>query len=430
MSIAPKVFAQTTIQIIGRILVVLASLLATAILTRFFGTSGYGDYIFITAAVFLFVSLADWGTGIISVREAAKRRKKEKEIFSQALFFRFLLALFLFFFFNFLIRILPQFKSLVGPATIASFLLLSLSIRSSLQIIFQTKLRFEKLALVEISSSVLFLIFLLPVVWVWPTLSFVFVALVSSSFLACILGFFLVRSLVSFVFSYKPKILKTLFWEALPTGALLFLFSIYTRVDIFILKSLKGPEAVGIYGVSHKIYENLVLGAAYLMNALLPIISRLAKRPSKKLSLIYKKTFDVLVFFGLVVFLTIFFLAGLIVEIVAGGEFSASALVLRILVFGTFIAYLNHLTGYTLIALGKQKVSLLVAFFALLVNIFFNLLFIPQFSYLAASFSTVITEGLVFSLTSFYLAKKFGLYPSFSFLKTLKQIILTRGKIF
>jgi len=84
-------------------------------------------------------------------------------------------------------------------------------------------------------------------------------------------------------------------------------------------------------------------------------------------------------------------------------------LVLRILVFATFIAYFNHLTGYSLIALGKQKVSLIVAIIALVWNVSLNLIFIPRYSYLAAAAITIATEGLVLILTSVYLARKFNL---------------------
>lgn len=429
MSLFPKVFAQTAIQLLGRGVVVAITLLTTAILTRALGASGYGDYVFVTAIVFLFASIADWGTGIISVREAAKTRQSQAKIFGNALTFRFLLSILLFLVFNLVIRILPQFGSLVLPATIASFLLLSLSLRTSFQIVFQTRLRFEKQVLVEIFSSATFLVFLL---WAIRALSlpFIFIALAFSSFLASFLGFSLARRLTTFVFRLDKNILRTLFWEALPTGALLFLFSVYNRVDIFILKSIKDASAVGIYGLSYKVHDNLVLGAAYLMGVLLPIISRFAKDHQGKLSLVYKKTFDVLVLSGIIVFLIVFSFSTSIIQIIGGEEFLASSLVLKILVLGTFMAYLNHLTGYTLIALGKQRVSLVVASVAFTFNIVLNLILIPRFSFLGAAAVTVATEGLVFCLTSFYLAKKFALFPSLSFIKTAREFLLTRGKIF
>lgn len=430
MSLFPKVLVQTGVQVLGRGVVVLITLLTVAILTRALGTSGYGDYVFVTAVIFLFASIADWGTGIISVREAAKEERQQAKIFGNALVFRFILAVFLFAIFNVLVRVLPQFKNLVLVSTVASFLLLTLSLRTSFQIVFQTRLRFEKQALVEVFSSAAFLVFLLGVIKISSGLPFIFAALVASSVLACLLGFFLVYRLTSFVFALDKKILKTIFWEALPTGALLFLFSVYNRIDIFILKSIKGASVVGIYGLSYKIHENLVLGAAYLMSALLPIISRFAKHPEEKLPLIYKKTFDVLVLAGILVFLVVFPFSTLIIQTIAGATFSPSALVLRILVFATAISYLNHLTGYTLIALGKQRVSLAVATVALFFNVALNLIVIPRFSFLGAAVVTVATEGLVFSLTSFYLAKRFNLFPSLSFLKTVKEVILTRGKIF
>lgn len=414
----------------GRAVVVVFTLVATSVLTRTLGISGYGNYIFVTAALFLFAAIADWGTGIISVREAAKTDEDQAKIFGNALIFRFLIAIFLFFVFNLAVRLLPQFKNLTMPATIASFLLLTLSFRTSFQIIFQTKIHLEKQVAVEVFSSATFLLLLLWIVTKNPSLSFIFAALTFSSALACLLGFVLATKTTTFSFSLDRRILKVIFWEALPTGALLFLFSIYNRVDIFILQSLKGSSAVGIYGLSYKIHENLVLGAAYLMNVLLPIISRFAKKSPERLPNIYKKTFDLLVLSGFFVFLIFFPLSTLIIQMIGGSPFSASGLVLKILIIATFFSYLNHLTGFTLIALGKQRVSLAVAAGAFIVNLFLNLLLIPRFSFLAAAAVTVITEAFVFTLTSFYLAKRFSLFPSFSFLKTAKELLATRGKIF
>ena len=431
MNLFPKVALNTLTQILGRTGVILATILTTIILTRSLGTAGFGNYVFITSFILLFTAISDWGTGMISIREAAKGKIEEEKIFGNALVFRLLLALVSFLLVNFLIRFLPQFKTLALATTIASILLFLHSLRTSCQIIFQTKLRFENIAITEVATSFSFLIFLV-LALKSLTLYQVLLFLVFANFLGTILAFYLARRLAKFEFSPDPRIIKKIFFEALPTGALLLIFSIYNRIDIIILQVLKGSEPVGIYGLAYKVHDNLVLGAAYLVTALFPILSKYADKRglNGRLAQIYKKSFDVLFLAGSILVVSVFILAPLIVTIIGGSQFSQSVLALRILVFATFLAYFNHLTGYSLIALGKQKISLAVAVIALVWNVSLNLIFIPRYSYLAAAGVTIATEGLVLVLTSFYLAKKFNLRPSLTFPKTLVEIIKTRGKIF
>lgn len=432
MNLFQKVALNTLAQGLGRVGVILATIITTAILTRFLGISGFGNYVFITSFILLFTAISDWGTGIISIREAAKDKKEEEKIFGNALVFRFLLALVSFLIVNFLIRFLPQFKALILATTVASFLLFLHSLRTSCQIIFQTKLRFENIAISEVTISGAFLIFLLFLLKESLSLNQVLFFLVIANFLGTVLAFFLAIRLAKFDFSLDKEIIKKVFFEAMPTGALLLIFSIYNRIDIIILQYLKGSEPVGIYGLAYKVHDNLILGAAYLAGALFPILSKCADehRLNDRLALIYKKSFDVLFLAGVLIVFLIFIFAPLIVAIIGGPQFSQSVLALRILVFATFLAYFNHLTGYSLIALGKQKVSLIVAIVALVWNVTLNLIFIPRYSYLAAAAVTIATEGLVLILTSAYLARKFNLKPSFSFPKTLVEIIKTRGKLF
>jgi O-antigen/teichoic acid export membrane protein len=435
MNIFPKIAFNTIIQIIGRGVVIGLTIITTALLTRRLGVAGYGDYVFITAFLMFFSAIADWGTGIISVREASKDRDLEKRIYGNALLLRLAIATFSFFLINLLIFVLSQFSGLVLPAVIASTLLFFWSLRTSCQIIFQTKLRFDQHVLVEVFSSGLFLLFLVLVLRFSSDLTWIFLALSSASFLAALLALILGKRLTGFDFQPDWQLMKRIIKEALPTGALLLVFSIYNRLDIFLLQSIKGAEPVGIYGLAYKVHDNLVFGAAFLANAFFPVISRYdkiseLKKEFQPMREIYQKLFDILFIAGLVMTVLVLIFSPLIIQIIGGQEFSASILVLRILVLGTFVAYFNHLTGYSLIALGKQKVSLVVAVVALVWNVSLNLFFIPRFSYLAAAYITIATEGLVLVLTSIYLVRRFNLRPTLTFPRTFIEIIKTRGKIF
>ena len=436
MSFFPTVAKNTLVQVLGRGGVIFTTVITTAFLTRSLGTTGYGNYIFIISLILFLVTIADWGTGLIFVREAAKFKFEEERFFGNALFFRLAFALICLLFVWLLIDIFPQFQPISNPMIVASLLLLLISLKTTTHVIFQTKLRFEFMAFIDVFISLIFLVFLLLVSWILKvnlTLFPVIISLVFANLVGVMIAILLALKLSKIDLRLSKRIIKKIFVEAIPTGALLIIFSIYNRVDIFILQLIKGPDPVGIYGLSYKVHDNLVLGAAYLTSALFPVISGLAidlKKNRPILMNIYQKSFDLLFLAGATILLMTLLFTPIIIAVIGGPEFQRSILALRILVFATFFAYLNHLTGYTLIALGKQRISLAIALVALVWNVGLNLILIPRYSYVAAAAVTITTEGLVFILTSYYLVKKFGLAPSFTFFKTTKELIKTKGKIF
>jgi O-antigen/teichoic acid export membrane protein len=102
----------------------------------------------------------------------------------------------------------------------------------------------------------------------------------------------------------------------------------------------------------------------------------------------------------------VYFLSPWIIRVLSGNDFGASVMVLRILLIAMVFAYLGHLVGFTLIALGKQKQVLVVGLVSLIVNIGGNLLLIPSFGINGAAWVTVLTEMVAAVLMTVMLARK------------------------
>jgi O-antigen/teichoic acid export membrane protein len=218
-------------------------------------------------------------------------------------------------------------------------------------------------------------------------------------------------------------------------GGVLIVFSIYNKFDTVLLQSIKGPSTVGIYGIAYSIHDVLVLGAAYFMNVVLPILSEAISLNNKlgeqRTRQIFEKAFAVLFILGISMFIVIQITAPVIIAFIASPEFTRSILVLRILIFATLIAYFNHLTGYTLVALNKQKPFFFITVAALILNISTNLLLIPRLSEIGAALATIFTEALVFILTSALLFKTARLIPRPKAIpQIIRDLIKKRGEIF
>lgn len=432
MTLSQKVAFNTLIQVFSKVITVGLTLLTTILLTGYLGKEGYGNYIYVINLAIIFGALADWGTATIGVREVSKEKGNQGKILGNIFILRLL--------FSFLAVVLLLIVSFFLPSAnfirIASLIVFLVAIRASFTILFQSRLEMQKTAMADIATSALIFIFSWYVVQKNLGLGPLIWAVIWAAFLAVLMAGIFALKTIKYEFVLDKKILKRVLIESLPMGAILLMFTIDNKIDTVMLGSIKGSGPVGIYGLSSRVYDVLILGAAYLMNALLPVISKYADIGiwRSRLADIYQKTFDVLLLIGLAVVILIYFLAPLMIKILTQQryqEFSDSVGVLKVASLAMFFAYFNHLTGYTIVALGKQKTYFWIASLSLGFNIIANLIFIPRFSYWGAAWVTVLTEGLVLIITSIFIFRLIKVVPSISsFPKTAIQLIKNRGKIF
>ncbi|MFH1602205.1 MAG: oligosaccharide flippase family protein [Candidatus Shapirobacteria bacterium] len=391
-----EIIKNTAVQLFGRGLIILFGLIATALLTRFLGVAAYGEYSFLLAFFLFLVTLADWGTPYIGVREICRQKKEEKAklVFTNLTILRaYFLALALLLAGGAII-ILPLFSNLKVLAFILLPALVFTSFQTSFSLVFQAQLSFFWQTLAEVLNSGLFLLFL-------------FLALAKNLGLPgavwALAGSRLVSFLTLFVkgkkyflgWSLKKKeTLKLLAKESLPAGALLFLSTAYDRlVDTSFLRYYWGSSAVGIYGLSYKLYSNLILPIYFLSRSLFPLFSQ--RKEGKKQKAAFRLGISWALLSAFLILLAGYLFAPLVIFLLGGADFSASSLLLRLLLFSLPFTYLNHIFGFQLIAQGYQRVSLKIGLFSLAWNLSLNWWAIPRYSALGAAGVTVSTEIVV-----------------------------------
>ena len=435
MSISKTITINTLSQVLGKISVVVFGVLGTLVLRRYLGRSFYGDYIYVISLATMLATLADFGTHLITVREASQDKKNQGQIIANVIILRFLFSLLASGMMLILTAIPKLAQGLNWPLMTACLIILTLSFRNSLTIIFHIKLKLTYFSLMNFLNALLALIGTVFLVFLQvdkqPGL-FVF-NLSLAIFLPILIFSPLAFKLIKLKFQLSRKILKRIIIQTAPLGGILLLFTLYSKIDAVILKLYQGSEAVGVYGLSYKIHENLNVLAAYLMNSLLPIFSQLAMSQKKqtKFKKLFQTAFDLLFLSGSSLLIVFFVFAPWVIKILTGQFLSSEIFCLRILIWATLISFINHLLGYSIIALGQQLKSFFIAALALSFNLITNLIFIPLFSFKAAAINTVLTEALVLILSSLVIYKKLNWLPCFfSFPKTAVNIIKRKGRIF
>lgn len=395
----------TLVQVLGKGVTIGLSLITTAILTRKLGVEVYGSYMLIGSVWLLLDSAADFGTKVMGVREAAgETGVKRKEIYVQVAWFRLMASLLMFMVGLGIIFWWSGFDGMEVEALIGLMMIGFTAMAGSLEIIFQTEMRMEVKVVIDILFPLIF------VIWVlfWRNeinLIEVFGVYLLARMVSLVVGLGLVEKIWGKFRLVKPNMV---FWrsflrESWPMGVYMILFSGYDRaVDSILIKQLIGVKDLAYYGLAYKIYGNLIQPAYFLINSVFPMMS--AKETNKKR--LFRET-SILMFLGAVVVSgVVYFLAPWIIEVLSGSEFEKSVVVLRILLVAMIFAYLGHLVGFTLIALGKQKQVLWVGLVSLIVNIGGNLALIPYLGIEGAAWVTVLTELVAAVLMTGILVKR------------------------
>ncbi|MBU1117579.1 oligosaccharide flippase family protein [Patescibacteria group bacterium] len=392
----------TVVQVLGKAITVLVSLVTTGILTRKLGSLVYGQYILITSLSLLFDSLADFGTSIIGVREAAKKSEEKEriKIWSNVAILRLIMALISLVLGVVFVYSWPDFKELRIEALLAWSMLIFTSLAGSLAVVWQTRIKMEVKVLVEVAFPVVFL----GCLWCFGSnisLIWIFGMYLVARVVTLAWGWWLARGSINFRLIDK-KLIGNLVKMSWPMGIYLLVFTAYDRsIDSLMIGRMLGPDEVAWYGLAYKIYGVLIQPAYFLMNGVFPMLS--ARNDGRKL---FRWSGLVLFLSGVTLMLGMWLLAPFTISVLAGSQFMASVGVLRILAVALVFSYLGHLVGFTLISKEGQKEMLAFGITSLVFNFLGNLVAIPFFGIYGAAGVTVLTEALSLLLMSLRLRRR------------------------
>lgn len=252
--------------------------------------------------------------------------------------------------------------------------------------------------------------------------SFVGLAAVSVvvNILQVILLWWLMRStLFKPQWAWDGKLQRTMLRVSGPLMINHLLATIFWRIDVWILRPLAGAVSVGLYSVGLKYLDGLNIIPSMFTMALFPLMSRYARRDGGNLLRSYVLSLRMLLLAALPIAVAVTFLARPLVAIVGGQQYldvpgtmsafgrtwtymGGADLAFRIIIWSIPIGFMNSVTQYVLIAVNQQHYLTRAFIFGVVVNIVANLILIPRFGYVAAAFTTVLSEFTL--LIPFYIA--------------------------
>lgn len=410
MSLTRKIAHNTIIQAIGKVIGTLFGLVTVALMTRYLGQTGYGQYTTVMTFLQFFGILVDFGLTLLTVQMISRVNVDEEKILSNIFTLRLFSATIFLGLAPITVLFLPYDHVIkLGVAvTAASYVFIALN--SVMTGIFQKNLAMNRVAAAEIGNRLILLVMVAMAVWYnWGLLAILIAVVISNAF-QFLLHYIYSRPLVKLRFRFDWPVWREIFHLAWPMAITIALNLIYLRADTLVL-SLTRPQAdVGIFGAVDKVNDILITLPIMFAGLVLPVLTQAwHQKDTTRFKRVFQKSFDTLSIIAIPLVAGTWLMSRDVMVLVAGKNFAISGSVLNIMILTSFVIYLGSLFGHAIVAINRQKQTIWgYAGSAILSTIGF-LIFIPKYSYFGAAWMSVFSEAIVSAsiIFIFYQTTKF-----------------------
>jgi O-antigen/teichoic acid export membrane protein len=253
------------------------------------------------------------------------------------------------------------------------------------------RLGFEAIAIV-LESIVLFILTLYGVLNKQGVAYFLWAYVAMYAF-DCIFFSVLLRRLkiARFRWRFEPELLRQWFWMGLPFAVTFVLTTLYWKLDVPLLKLFRTSAEVGWYSLAYKPFEAVLFVPISMLGVVLPVLAVYQRSSLDQLRPAVVMFFKALLMLGWPLSIGVVVLAHPLAGLWSG-FYPQSIPALQILALAYAFAFVNNAFIGALTALDRQATYAKATGVSLLVNLGLNLLLIPQFGYIGAAWTTVVTE--------------------------------------
>jgi O-antigen/teichoic acid export membrane protein len=435
MKLSTKVAYNTAIQIASKIISTILGLIAIAIITRYLGQTGFGQYTTVITFLSFFAILADLGLTLVTVQliSAVKNKEEENNILGNLLGLRLFSALLFLGVAPLTIFLFPYGYDIKIGVFITSLSFLFVALNQVFVGLFQKYLRMDKVSIAEIVNRICLLLgIILAVKYDFGLIGILLVTSISSA-ISFIMHYLFSRRFAKiklrYDFDYWQKVIR----RSWPLAITILFNLIYLRTDMLLLSLIKRPSQlgiiaeVGIYGAAYKVVDVLITLPFMFAGIILPILTlRWAQNDKDGFKNILQKSVDFMVILAVPLVIGTQFLAKDIIFLVAGQEFSYSAPILQILIFASALIFFGCTFAHAIIAIDRQKKIIGAYIFTAVTSVIGYLIFIPVYSYYGAAWVSIYSETIIAAASIFIVWKYAGFKPRLNifFISLLSSAIM------
>ena len=399
-----RYFKNTGWMMFGRVASIMVSFFVGAYIARYLGPDRFGlmNYAISFASIFLFLS----GLGIdsILVRELVVNKQDKNKLLGT----------------GFIIKLVSSFAAVIVTG-IAAFIVNKdfftnvLIICFSFFVIFQSfnaidlylqaKVWSKKAVIIQVIvllvSTILKLSFIYLNLGILP---FVLVYVVEHFITAVGLIIIYQKNDNIFSWNFDKSIAKNLLTSSWPLILASVSASIYLRIDQVLIKFFMNDSAVGIYSVAVKLSEVWYFIPGLICASLFPAILNAKKTNDAIYESRLKKLYSLLFYLSFILIVITMILAKPIIYLLFGSQYLSALIPLQIYAWSNIGVFWSAAVNQYLISENYTKISFLVNFFGMILNIILNIILIPKLGISGAAIATLISY--LFSAFSIVFFKK------------------------
>jgi len=432
MSLSHKIAKNTIIQILGKILSTILALFSIALLTRYLGPKGFGQYTIIIAFLSFFGILVDMGIYLTTLQMISEPGRDSQKIFSNAFTLRVTFSVILLAFAPALALLFPYPAVIKKGIFAATFAFFFISLCQILHAIFQKELKMIEAEISEIIGKAIILVSIIAAAYYKLDLIFIMLCLVLGNFAHFLIKFIYSRKYIKTRLSFDKQIWKEICFKSWPIALSIAFNLVYLRGDTIILSLFVSETQVGFYGASYKVLDVLTTLPIILAGLMMPLFTMAwAEKNIDKLKKYLQTSFDIASMVSIPIILGVQFIAAPVMILVAGNKFMPSGNILKILIIAVNMIFFGTIFGHFIVAINQQKLMLFGYLTTAILSLLGYCIFIPRFSSIGAAWVTVFSETLVSVIAIIIIYKKTKISLNLKkFLKSLISGIIMSGCLY
>jgi len=403
-----KIFYNTSVNFIAKIIATGLGLAAVAIMTRYLGKIGFGQYTTVIAYLQFFGLLADMGLTLVTGQMLAKYPDKENKIINNLFTFRLIAALIFLVPAPIIVLLLPYSLAVKTGIFVAVISFLFIALNQILIGFYQKHLLMMRASAGEVGGRLILVLAVVTAVYYDSGLQGIVIATTLASICNFLINYWLIPSFIKLRLAYDKDIWKEIFSLSWPIALTIAFNIIYLKTDTLILSLIKSEAEVGLYGAAYRVIDVLIMLPFVLAGLMLPQLTSAKKhKRDKEFKKIIQSSFDLMFIIALPMVVGAQFIALPLMSLVAGDEFLASGQILQLLIFAAGIIYVGTVFSHVILAIEKQKQTIWAYMLTAVTTLIGYFIFIPRYSYLGAAAVTIYSEILIailiFSISFYYI---------------------------
>lgn len=426
MSLPKKIAYNTIIQIVSKAAATLLGLFTLALMTRYLGQDGFGQYTTIITFLSFFAVIADLGLTLVTAQMISGAKDQENRIINNLFSLRLLSALLFMGLAPLLSLFFPYDQTVRIGILIAAISFIFPALNQILVGLFQKKLHMEASSLAEVLSRIILTGGVFLSIKQDYGLNGMLWATVASTLVSFIVHYLFSRRFISLRFEIDFSMWRQIIKKTWPLAITIVFNLLYLKTDTLLLSIFKSPSEVGLYGSAYKIIDVLTAIPFIFAGIILPLLT--ADWLNKKVDHFYKilqKSFDIMALIAIPLFVGAQFLSKPIMLLIAGPDFSEAGPILQILIAAITAIFLGCIFAHAIIALDKQKKVIGIYAFTGLTSLVAYFILIPRFSYFGAAAVTVYSEVLIAIASIYYVWKYSRFLPNLKiFFKSIASALV------